>query len=54
VVAVAAGLDFSLFALRDGRAMAVGCNRNGQLGDGTTQDRSLPVAVVGITDVARP
>jgi alpha-tubulin suppressor-like RCC1 family protein len=54
VVHVAAGFDFSLFALRDGSVMAVGCNRNGQLGDGTTTDRALPVRVLGITDVARP
>jgi alpha-tubulin suppressor-like RCC1 family protein len=54
VVAVAAGFDFSLFALRDGSVRSVGCNRNGQLGDGTTLDRELPVRVLGITDVARP
>jgi alpha-tubulin suppressor-like RCC1 family protein len=54
VVAVAAGFDFSLFALRDGSVRSVGCNRHGQLGDGTTQDRSLPEAVLGITNVAQP
>jgi alpha-tubulin suppressor-like RCC1 family protein len=37
----------------DGVAYAWGANWSGQLGDGTTETQTLPVAVVGLTDVAR-
>jgi len=45
VIAIAAGEDFSLFLRQDGSVWAVGDNMNGQLGDGTTQDRLTPVQV---------
>ncbi|GAA4888355.1 hypothetical protein GCM10023237_02030 [Streptomyces coeruleoprunus] len=51
---IAAGASHSLAVLSDGTARAWGSNSNGQLGDGTTTGRTLPVAVcaVGATDCA--
>ena len=43
--AIATGLDHSLGLKNDGTLWAWGENDNGQLGDGTTMDRSLPVQV---------
>lgn len=51
VSAVAAGVWHSLAVLRDGTVQAWGANQFGQLGDGTTTDRSTAVAVPGLTDV---
>lgn len=45
VVAIAAGTEFSLVLTDDGTAYAWGLNLEGRLGDGTTEDRLLPVAV---------
>jgi alpha-tubulin suppressor-like RCC1 family protein len=46
VIAIAAGSSHSLFLTKDGRVWATGRNNEGQLGDGTTQDRSIVVPVV--------
>jgi hypothetical protein len=46
VIAIAAGSGHSLFLTKDGRVWATGRNNEGQLGDGTTQDRSIVVPVV--------
>jgi alpha-tubulin suppressor-like RCC1 family protein len=54
-VAVSAGDGFSLVLTTDGAAgglvWAFGANDVSQLGDGSTQDRSIPVRVVGLSDV---
>jgi alpha-tubulin suppressor-like RCC1 family protein len=46
VIAIAAGNWHSLFLTKDGRVWATGRNNEGQLGDGTTQNRSIVVPVV--------
>ncbi len=51
VTAVAAGMYHSLALRGDGTVWTWGWNLYGQLGDGTTVDRSLPVQVVGLTNV---
>ena len=43
------GNGFSCATLTDGTVQCWGLNGNGQLGDGTTTDRSTPVQVSGIT-----
>jgi alpha-tubulin suppressor-like RCC1 family protein len=48
VVGVAAGGSHSLALLEDGSVWAWGLNKQGQLGDGTTVNRSTPVAVTGV------
>ena len=48
---VAAGQRHSLAVKSDGTVWAWGYNRNGQLGDGTTTDRSTPGPVPNLTDV---
>lgn len=48
VVVVSAGGDHSLALLKDGRVLSWGANKYGQLGDGTTIDRTTPVPVQGI------
>jgi alpha-tubulin suppressor-like RCC1 family protein len=45
VIAVAAGEDFSLALTDEGRVYSWGSNQRGQLGNGTTTDSSVPVAV---------
>jgi alpha-tubulin suppressor-like RCC1 family protein len=54
-VAVAAGDKFSLVLTTDGSSSghlwAFGLNDRGQLGDGTTVDRKVPVRVVGVAEV---
>jgi alpha-tubulin suppressor-like RCC1 family protein len=46
VTAIAAGSDFSLALLEGGTVMAWGGNGSGQLGDGTTTSKKVPVAVL--------
>jgi alpha-tubulin suppressor-like RCC1 family protein len=46
VIAIAAGSRHSLFLTKDGRVWATGRNDEGQLGDGTTQNRRIVVPVV--------
>lgn len=48
---IAGGYVHSLALSGDGAVWAWGRNLNGQLGDGTTNNRSTPVAVVGLNDV---
>jgi alpha-tubulin suppressor-like RCC1 family protein len=36
---------------RDGRVLAVGKNASGELGDGTTTNRKVPIVVTGLTAV---
>ena len=48
---LAAGPSHSLALDADGRLWAWGFNATGQLGDGTTKNRSLPVKVVGLDQV---
>ena len=54
-VAVAAGNSYSLVLTTDGaaggRLWAFGANDLGQLADGTTQDRRVPIQVPGLSDV---
>ena len=47
---IAGGANHSIFLLSDGTVKAVGYNLYGQLGDGTTVDKSTPVLVSGITN----
>ena len=52
VKAISAGMTHSLALLSDGTVCAWGSNKQGQIGDGTTTDRSTPVAVRGVGNVA--
>jgi alpha-tubulin suppressor-like RCC1 family protein len=49
VLAVAGGYESSCALLDDGTLRCWGNNANGELGDGTTRDRSSPVAVAGLS-----
>lgn len=51
VRALGAGNEYSLAARSDGTLWAWGLNEMGQLGDGTSLDRSVPVQVAGLTEV---
>jgi RHS repeat-associated protein len=51
VVEVSAGTEHSLALKQDGTVWAWGRNTYGQLGDGTTADRTTPVQVSGLTDL---
>ncbi|AEC02592.1 fimbrillin family protein [Parasphaerochaeta coccoides] len=50
VAAVAAGENHTMILKKDGTLWATGYNGEGQLGDGTTTDRSTPVQVKASTD----
>lgn len=47
-VQISAGRESTCAVLADTSLKCWGYNREGQLGDGTTQDRSLPVSVIGL------
>jgi len=51
VTSVSAGGEHSLALLADGTVTAWGENEDGQLGDGTTETRSVPVPVSALTGV---
>jgi alpha-tubulin suppressor-like RCC1 family protein len=51
VTCIAAGWDFSLALKNDGTVWAWGSNSNGQLGDGSTNDRSTPMPVQNLSGV---
>jgi hypothetical protein len=53
VTQVAAGTFHSLAVRSDGTVWAWGANNGGQLGDGTTTNRSVPVQVTGLTGVTQ-
>jgi hypothetical protein len=46
VIDTAAGRDHSLFLKSDGTVLATGLNSKGQLGDGTTVNKTSPVQVL--------
>ena len=46
VVGISAGENYTVYLKNDGTVWAVGYNSSGQLGDGTTTDRTNPVQVV--------
>src|SRR5262245_40921343 len=50
-IAIAAGGGHSLALRADGKVWAWGANNRGQLGDDTVTQRTLPVAVAGITGI---
>ncbi|MFO8056931.1 MAG: Ig-like domain-containing protein [bacterium] len=49
VVAASGGRCHSLFLRADGTVWSLGCNSQGQLGDGSLKDRDEPVRVEGVT-----
>jgi hypothetical protein len=51
VVAIAAGACYNLALKGDGTVWAWGSNLAGQLGDGTTMDKSMPEQVSGLSGV---
>jgi alpha-tubulin suppressor-like RCC1 family protein len=51
VIAIAAGQDHSMALCSDGTVWTWGANSNGQLGDGSTLDRALPVRVPGLPNM---
>jgi alpha-tubulin suppressor-like RCC1 family protein len=50
-VRLAAGVMHTLLARSDGTVWAWGGNLEGQIGDGTTNQRSLPIHITGLPDV---
>lgn len=51
VKAIAAGSAHTVFLRQDGTVWATGLNDVGQLGDGTTQNRSTPVQVLSMSNI---
>jgi alpha-tubulin suppressor-like RCC1 family protein len=54
IVQIAAGQEFGLALGRDGRIHAWGANASGQVGDGSTTQRQVPVVINGATESALP
>jgi alpha-tubulin suppressor-like RCC1 family protein len=54
VTQVSAGLSHTMYVKTDGSMWGVGYNGDGQLGDGTTEDKYKPVQIVsgGVTQVS--
>src|SRR5438445_3872630 len=50
IIAIDVGAAHACGARKDGSVVCWGANGNGQLGNGTTLDSSVPVQVLGITD----
>lgn len=51
VNAIAAGASHTVALKADGTVWTWGENSNGQLGNNTTEDSSLPVQAIGLTNV---
>jgi alpha-tubulin suppressor-like RCC1 family protein len=51
ITSIAVGSMFNIALRNDGTVWAWGCNDFGQLGDGTTAERYLPVQVSGLSDI---
>ena len=51
ITAIATGLSFTVGLKADGTVWTWGLNTNGQLGDGTLDDKHYPVQAIGVTDV---
>jgi hypothetical protein len=51
VIAISAGDDHNLALLENGSVMAWGVNNDGQLGDNSTEESDVPVAVQGLSGV---
>ena len=51
IIQVAAGSNHNLALDKDGTLWSWGYNYRGQLGNGTTANSSLPVKVIGVSDV---
>ena len=49
---ISAGYYHTLALKEDGTVLAWGQNNNGQLGDGTNEDRHEPVQVTGLSEIA--
>ena len=52
VASIGSARDTGMAVLTDGRLWAWGRNHAGQIGDGTTTDRTTPVLVPGVADAA--
>lgn len=50
---IAAGGHFSLYSDQDGKVFAFGDNSKGQLGDGTTENKDLPMQVMDIENATK-
>ncbi|NRB41416.1 MAG: chromosome condensation regulator RCC1 [Pseudomonadales bacterium] len=53
IIAISRGNDHCLLLKADGTVLAFGDNGQGQLGDGTNDDKDAPVAVNGLTNIVQ-